>query len=104
VDVTYVGALIAGVLSFLSPCVLPLVPPYLCFLGGTTFDQLTGEDETHAVPYTTEAGLFELAGCPAVICGPGNIAQAHAADEYVSLDQLEACTAFLEGLADRLST
>ncbi|HYJ59757.1 MAG TPA: acetylornithine deacetylase [Methyloceanibacter sp.] len=66
--------------------------------------QLTGEDETHAVPYTTEAGLFELAGCPAVICGPGNIAQAHAADEYVSLDQLEACTAFLEGLADRLST
>ncbi|ODS01500.1 cytochrome C biogenesis protein [Methyloceanibacter superfactus] len=47
-DVTYFGALIAGLLSFLSPCVLPLVPPYLCFLGGTTFDQLTGEDETRA--------------------------------------------------------
>ena len=45
-EVTYVGALIAGVLSFLSPCVLPLVPPYLAFLGGTTFDQLAGEDET----------------------------------------------------------
>src|SRR5690606_11123714 len=42
-EVSYIGALIAGLISFLSPCVLPLVPPYLCFLGGTTFDQLTGE-------------------------------------------------------------
>ena len=52
-NVTYLGALIAGLLSFLSPCVLPLVPPYLCFLGGTTFDQLTGEDETPSHVYTT---------------------------------------------------
>ena len=43
-DITYIGALIAGLISFLSPCVLPLVPPYLCFLGGTTFEQLSGED------------------------------------------------------------
>jgi cytochrome c-type biogenesis protein len=53
VDVTYFGALLAGFLSFLSPCVLPLVPPYLCFLGGTTFDQLTGEDETPPHVYKT---------------------------------------------------
>ena len=52
-SVTYFGALIAGLLSFLSPCVLPLVPPYLCFLGGTTFDQLAGEDETPSHVYTT---------------------------------------------------
>jgi cytochrome c-type biogenesis protein len=52
-DVTYIGALIAGFLSFLSPCVLPLVPPYLCFLGGTTFDQLGGEDETPSHVYRT---------------------------------------------------
>ena len=52
-DITYFGALLAGLLSFLSPCVLPLVPPYLCFLGGTTFDQLTGEDETPSHVYTT---------------------------------------------------
>ena len=52
-NVTYVGALIAGLLSFLSPCVLPLVPPYLCFLGGTTFDQLAGEDETPSHVYAT---------------------------------------------------
>lgn len=40
-DVTYAGAFGAGLLSFLSPCVLPLVPPYLCFLGGVTLDQVT---------------------------------------------------------------
>ncbi|NNG05640.1 MAG: cytochrome c biogenesis protein CcdA [Inquilinus sp.] len=43
-DVSYAGALLAGTLSFLSPCVLPLVPPYLCFLGGVSLDQLTGEE------------------------------------------------------------
>jgi acetylornithine deacetylase len=64
---------------------------------------LTGAKETHAVSYTTEAGLFEQAGCPAVICGPGDIAQAHAADEYVSIAQLESCMAFLAGLAKELS-
>lgn len=64
---------------------------------------LTGATETKAVSYATEAGLFELAGCPAVICGPGDIAQAHAADEFVSTAQLDACMAMLESLADRLS-
>jgi acetylornithine deacetylase len=65
--------------------------------------KLTGAEHTHAVSYTTEAGLFEQAGCPAVICGPGDIAKAHAPDEYVPIAQLEACLAFLAGLADTLS-
>lgn len=43
-NVTYIGSFAAGVLSFLSPCVLPLVPPYLCFLAGATLDDLTGGD------------------------------------------------------------
>ena len=37
----YPGVLLAGLVSFLSPCVLPLVPPYLGYLGGTTIDQMT---------------------------------------------------------------
>ena len=43
-DVTYAGAFGAGLLSFLSPCVLPLVPPYLCFLGGVTLDEVTNSE------------------------------------------------------------
>ena len=43
-DVTYAGAFGAGLLSFLSPCVLPLVPPYLCFLGGVTLDEVTNPE------------------------------------------------------------
>jgi cytochrome c-type biogenesis protein len=43
-QITYIGALSAGLLSFFSPCVLPLIPAYLCFLGGASLDELTAED------------------------------------------------------------
>ncbi|WP_417691726.1 cytochrome c biogenesis CcdA family protein [Roseibium sp.] len=45
-DITIWGALFAGLLSFVSPCVLPLVPPYLGFLAGVSLDQLNGEGDT----------------------------------------------------------
>ena len=45
IDVTYGGAAVAGLISFLSPCVLPLVPPYLCYMAGVSLDQLTGTTE-----------------------------------------------------------
>ena len=63
---------------------------------------LTGANHASAVSYATEAGLFEEAGCPAVVCGPGDIAQAHAADEFVAIAQLEMCLKFLTDLAARL--
>lgn len=44
-SISLIGALGAGLLSFLSPCVLPLVPPYLCFLAGISLDDLTHKDE-----------------------------------------------------------
>lgn len=55
-------------------------------------------NETHTVSFASEAGLFQRAGVPTVLCGPGDIAQAHKADEYVEIDQLEACLAFLRRL------
>ena len=59
---------------------------------------LAGSNETHAVSYATEAGLFQEAGSSAVVIGPGDIAQAHAADEFIAKDQLETCMAFLDRL------
>jgi cytochrome c-type biogenesis protein len=43
-DIGFGGALLAGLLSFASPCVLPLVPAYICFLGGASLDQLTAKE------------------------------------------------------------
>jgi acetylornithine deacetylase len=64
---------------------------------------LTGRNETIAVAYATEAGQFQKAGIPTIICGPGSIDQAHQPDEYIELAQMEACIAFLRGLAADLS-
>ncbi len=63
--------------------------------------ELSGANAVGAVSYGTEAGLFQRAGIPAVICGPGSIEQAHKADEYVALDQIAACEAFLQKLIAR---
>jgi acetylornithine deacetylase len=57
--------------------------------------ELTGANDIEAVAYGTEAGLFQDAGIPAVICGPGSIDQAHKADEFVALSELDACEKFL---------
>ena len=62
---------------------------------------LAGSAETTLVAFGTEAGLFQRAGMSTVVCGPGSIAQAHQADEYVSLEQLARCEAFLRGLGRR---
>jgi len=79
------------------------VPPYSA---GATSEavalalKLAGQNETHAVSYATEAGLFQVAGSPAVVIGPGDIAQAHTADEWIAKEQLEKCSSFLARLGD----
>ena len=60
--------------------------------------RLAAADTTTLVAFGTEAGLFQRAGVPTVVCGPGHIAQAHQADEYVSLAQLAAGERFLLAL------
>jgi acetylornithine deacetylase len=62
---------------------------------------VTGSNRSHAVSYGTEAGLFREAGIPAVICGPGSITQAHKADEFITLEQLDQCASFLRRLIAR---
>ena len=50
---------------------------------------LTGHNHCVGVPFTSEAGLFQRAGIPAVLCGPGSAAQAHQPDEFVTVEQME---------------
>lgn len=64
---------------------------------------LTGDNETRVVSYAAEAGLFQQAGLPAVICGPGSIEQAHQPDEWIERSQIEEGAAFMKRLVARLS-
>lgn len=56
-EIGYLSALLGGLISFVSPCVLPLVPPYLCYMAGVSLDKLTGEVEP-------QAGGEAVAGAP----------------------------------------
>lgn len=65
--------------------------------------ELTGAERTGRVSFGTEAGLFQAAGIPTIVCGPGQIAQAHKPDEFIEIDQLARCEGFLRRLADRIA-
>jgi acetylornithine deacetylase len=56
------------------------------------------------VAYGTEAGFFQQAGIPSIVCGPGSIEHAHKPDEFVPLEQLAECEAFVRRLTERMST
>ena len=65
--------------------------------------RLTGDNGTHAVSYATEAGQFQERGYSVVVCGPGDIAQAHQGDEFIAIEQLQAGEQFLRRLIDHLT-
>ncbi len=65
--------------------------------------QLTGDNAVNVVSYGTEAGQFQDRGFSAVICGPGDIAQAHQPNEYITIEQFKAGEAFMERLLDTLA-
>lgn len=75
----------------------PLVPARDCPAEALA-RQLTGRNSSEAVSYGTEAGLFQEAGIPSVVCGPGSIQQAHKPNEFIELSQIDACTAFMRRL------
>ena len=64
---------------------------------------LTGANATSKVAFGTEGGLFSQHDMPAVICGPGSIEQAHKPNEFVALEQIALCEAFMERLAERVA-
>lgn len=65
--------------------------------------QLTGDNGTHVVVFASEGGQFQEQGLSTVICGPGSIDQAHQADEFIEIAELNKCSAFLDSLYQRLS-
>lgn len=60
---------------------------------------LTGSEKFSTVAFGTEGGLFHQSGIPSVICGPGSMAQGHKPDEFITIQQLNACDALLRRLA-----
>ena len=64
---------------------------------------LTGNTVRSRVAYVAEAGQFQEAGFPTVICGPGSIDQAHQPNEFISINQMEQGEQFLRKLIRRLS-
>lgn len=66
--------------------------------------KLANQNESSSVSYATEAGLFENQGAGSVICGPGNIEQAHKPNEYIERSELVKCLAVLERVIDHQSS
>jgi acetylornithine deacetylase len=62
--------------------------------------QLSRNNQVGKVSYGTEAGLFQKMGVPSVICGPGDIAQAHRPNEFVALEQLAQCERFMDRILE----
>ena len=64
--------------------------------------ELSGNNDIGKVSFGTEASQFHRAGIPTVVCGPGSIEQAHKPNEYITLDQVARCDAFLRRLMERI--
>ncbi len=70
----------------------------------TLTKQLVGSNSAGRVSYGTEGGIYEHAGIPTIVCGPGSIIQAHKPDEWIEASQLDLCDRFIRDLAVRLVT
>ncbi|ANK82479.1 MAG: acetylornithine deacetylase (ArgE) [Rhizobiales bacterium NRL2] len=69
----------------------------------TLFKRLAGRNDTEAVSYGTEGGIFQEAGMSTVICGPGDIGVAHQPNEFVDVDQISRCMDLMDRLVAHLA-
>lgn len=65
--------------------------------------ELRKDSKVHKVTYATEAGLFQNAKIPTILCGPGSIKQAHAANEYIEVSELVRCEELLQRVGEALA-
>ena len=79
-------------------CTVPALNPDRGSQAESSVMALARTNRTEVVAYGTEAGQFQQAGIPTLVCGPGSILQAHQPDEYIELSQVHACEAFLSRL------
>ncbi|QYK39860.1 MAG: acetylornithine deacetylase [Paracoccaceae bacterium] len=82
---------------------LPPLAPEAEGAAETLVRRITGDNGRHVVSYGTEAGQFQAEGYSAVVCGPGDIAQAHQADEFIELSEFVAGEAFMRRLLAELA-
>ncbi len=105
--IAHAEAVLAPLMRAIDPACGITVEPLIDYPGletdpeadiATLAKRLAGRNAHAKVSYGTEAGLFDAAGVPSVVIGPGSIARAHRADEYVTRDELDACAGFLRRL------
>ncbi|MGB3408962.1 MAG: acetylornithine deacetylase [Jannaschia sp.] len=82
---------------------VPALVPEADGVAESLIRRLTGDNAPHVVTYGTEAGQFQERGYSAVVCGPGDIAQAHQPDEWIAVDQFKKGEALLRRVVDTLS-
>lgn len=83
--------------------VVPALTPETNGAAEALVRRLTGDNGTMVVSYGTEAGQFQAEGYSAVVCGPGDIAQAHQPDEYLEVSEFEAGWRFMQALVEDLA-
>ncbi len=81
---------------------VPPLAPQAGSVAETLALKLAQSNHTITVPFASEAGRFQLAEIPTVVCGPGSIDQAHQPDEFIAVAQIEACIGFMRRLIDEL--
>ena len=84
----------------MSDAALETAADLVARLGEALARRLTGANTTTTVSFASEAGLYQQAGIPAIVCGPGSITVAHQPDEYITRAELAAGQAFLDRLLE----